>query len=69
MILAEIEKRYFLNPETIGFDEYHVHMLMQAAPRYSPSRVVQIVKSITAREIFNKFPEICVIWTVRRIKD
>ena len=58
IVLAEIEKRYFLHPKTIGFDEDHVHMLMQAAPRYSPSRVVQIVKSITAREIFNKFPEI-----------
>ncbi|MEK6948761.1 MAG: IS200/IS605 family transposase [Nanoarchaeota archaeon] len=58
IILAEIEKRYFLNPETIGFDEDHVHVLMQVAPRYSPSRVVQVVKSITAREMFNKFPEI-----------
>ena len=58
IILTEIEKRYFLNPETIGFDEDHVHMLMQAAPRYSRSRVVQIVKSITAREMFNKFSEI-----------
>ena len=58
IILTEIEKRYFLNPETIGFEEDHVHMLMQAAPRYSPSRVMQIVKSITAREMFNKFPEI-----------
>ena len=58
IVLAEIEKRYFLHPETIGFDEDHVHMLMQAAPRYSPSRVVQIVKSITAREMFNKFSEI-----------
>ena len=58
IILTEIEKRYFLNPETIGFDEDHVHVLMQAAPRYSPSRVVQIVKSITAREMFNQFPEI-----------
>ena len=57
-VLSEIEKRYFLNPETIGFDEDHVHILMQAAPRYSPSRVIQIVKSITARELFNKFPEI-----------
>ena len=58
IILTEIEKRYFLNPETIGFEEDHIHMLMQAAPRYSPSRVMQIVKSITAREMFNKFPEI-----------
>ena len=58
LILKEIEKRYFLTSETVGFDEDHVHILMQAAPRYSPSRVVQIVKSITAREMFIKFPEI-----------
>lgn len=57
-ILEEIQKRYFLCPETIGFDEDHVHILMQAAPRYSPSRIMQIVKSITARELFKQFPEI-----------
>ena len=57
-VLLEIEKRYFLTSETVGFDEDHVHILMHAAPRYSPSRVVQIVKSITAREMFRKFPEI-----------
>ncbi len=58
IILKEIQKRYFLTPETIGFDEDHVHILMQSAPRYSPSRVMQIVKSITAREMFKQFPEI-----------
>ena len=42
----------------MGFDEDHVHILMQAAPRYSPSRVMQIIKSITAREMFKRFPEI-----------
>lgn len=57
-ILAEIEKRYYLAPETLGFDEDHMHVLMQAAPRYSPSRVMQVVKSITARQMFRRFPEI-----------
>ena len=57
-VLQDIEQRYFLTTETIGFDEDHVHLLMQAAPRYSPSRVVQIVKSITARELFKRFLEI-----------
>ena len=57
-VLSEIEKRYFLSPETIGFDEDHVHLLMRAAPRYSPSQVIQIVKSITAKEMFKQFPEI-----------
>ena len=58
VILQEIERRYLLKAETIGFDENSVHMLMQAAPRYSPSRVMQIVKSITAREMFQHFPGI-----------
>ncbi|HLC85424.1 MAG TPA: IS200/IS605 family transposase [Candidatus Nanoarchaeia archaeon] len=57
-ILSEISKRYFLTPETIGFDEDHVHILMQGAPRYAPSRIMQIVKSITARKLFEQFPEI-----------
>ena len=57
-VLQDLEKRYFLTTETIGFDEDHVHILMQSAPRYPPSRVVQIVKSITARELFKCFPEI-----------
>ena len=58
LTLLELEKRYFLRTETIGFDEDHVHILMQAAPRYSPSRVIQIAKNVTARELFQKFPEI-----------
>ena len=57
-IMLEIEKRYYIAAETIGFDEDHVHLLVQAAPRYSPSRVIQIIKSLTARELFAKFPEI-----------
>ena len=57
-ILSEIEKRYFITPETIGFDEDHVHLLVQAAPKYSPSRIIQIIKSITAREMFKKFEKI-----------
>ena len=57
-ILLEIEKRYFITPETIGFDEDHVHLLVQAAPKYSPSRIIQIIKSLTAREMFKKFEEI-----------
>ena len=57
-ILLKLQKRYFLAAETIGFDEDHIHILIQAAPRYSPSRVIQVVKSITAREMFKKFSEI-----------
>ena len=56
--LLEIGKRYFFIFETIGIDEDHVHFLVQAAPRYSPSRIIQIIKSISAKELFKKFPDI-----------
>ena len=55
-LLLEIGKRYFLTFETIGIDENHVHMLVQSVPKYSPSRVMQIIKSITAKEMFKSFP-------------
>ena len=57
-VLIEISKRYFFTFETVGVDEDHVHLLVQAAPRYSPSRIVQMIKSITAKELFKKYPEI-----------
>ena len=68
-ILQEIEKRYFISPETIGFDEDHVHMLVQAAPKYAPSRIIQIIKSITAREMFKRFEEIKEEFLGRRILE
>ena len=57
-ILLEIGKRYFLVFETIGVDEDHIHTLVQSAQKYSPSHLVQMIKSITAKELFKKFPEI-----------
>ena len=56
--LGKIGERYYFTFETIGIDENHVHLLVQSAPRYSPSRVVQIIKSITAKELFKQFPEL-----------
>lgn len=38
--------------------EDHVHLFLSAPPRYSPARVVQILKSIAARELFRRFPQL-----------
>ena len=57
-ILNGISERYYLIFQAIGAERNHLHILVEAAPRYSPSRVMQICKSITAREIFKRFPEI-----------
>ncbi len=57
-ILSEIQQRYEIKFDTIGTDGDHVHLFVDAAPKYSPSDIFRIVKSITARELFVKFPEI-----------
>jgi len=53
-----IEKRYDIHFVEIGTDQDHVHFLIQSVPAISPTRIVQIVKSITAREVFKKKPEV-----------
>ena len=57
-ICKEIAERYEINFLEIGNDEDHVHFLIQGIPKMPVSRIVQIVKSITAREIFKRHPEI-----------
>ncbi|MFC2039188.1 IS200/IS605 family transposase [Chloroflexota bacterium] len=44
--------------DTIEVMEDRVHVFLEAAPRYSPAQVVQIMKSISAREVFQKFPQL-----------
>ena len=57
-ICIEIEKRYEVRFLEIGTDRDQVHFLIQSVPTYSPSRIIQMVKSITAREVFRKAPEV-----------
>ena len=45
-ILQGIQKRYYLNFHAIGTDRNHLHILVEAAPRYSSSHVMQVCKSI-----------------------
>ena len=54
----EIEKRYEIRFLEIGTDKDHVHFLIQSVPMYSPKKIIQAVKSITAKEIFQKHPEV-----------
>ena len=57
-ICFEIGERYFFEFDAIGSDGDHVHLFVGAEPRYSPSKVMQIIKSITARQIFKQHPDI-----------
>jgi len=57
-VCNEIEKRYEIRFLEIGTDRDHVHFLIQSVPMYSPKKIIQIIKSITAKEIFQKHPEV-----------
>ena len=54
----EITKRYEIEFIEIGTDQDHVHFLIQSVPKNSPTKIIQMVKSITAREVFRRAPEV-----------
>ena len=54
----EISKRYQIYFLEIGTDNNHVHFLVQSVPTYSPTKIVTIIKSIIAREVFRLHPEV-----------
>ncbi len=57
-VCLDIAQRYDLAFLEIGTDRDHVHFLVQSVPSYSPTRIVTIIKSLTAREIFARVPEV-----------
>jgi putative transposase len=57
-IAVGIEERYEIEIETMGMDKDHIHILCGAHPKISPGQIVQIFKSITAREIFRRKPSV-----------
>ena len=57
-IMQGLALRYYFKFEAIGIDEDHFHVVVGAAPRYSPSEIMGIIKSWSARLIFKEYPYI-----------
>lgn len=57
-VCLEIQDRYQMKFLEIGTDKDHVHLLIQSVPTYSVTKIVNIIKSITAREIFKRCPHV-----------
>jgi REP element-mobilizing transposase RayT len=57
-VCLDIEKRYQLKFLEIGTDKDHVHFLVQSVPTYSVTKVVTMIKSLTAREVFKRCPQV-----------
>ena len=55
-VAQEIGERYDIEFEKLGYDNDHIHILASFPPKYGGSDVVRIFKSITAKQLFKKFP-------------
>ena len=57
-ICLEIAKRYHVEFLEIGMDQDHVHFLVQSVPTYSPTKIITLIKSLLAREVFARVPSV-----------
>jgi putative transposase len=55
-IALGIQERYGIEMERIGCDGDHIHLLCGAHPKYAPGQLVRVFKSVTARQLFKRFP-------------
>ena len=55
---AQMAEAYAMEIDTMEVMEDHVHLCLSAPPRYAPARIVQILKSISARELFARCPRL-----------
>ena len=56
--LKNVKECYAIEIYNIGFDQNHLHLLLQFLPKYSGGQVIKIVKSISAKAVFEQCPEI-----------
>ena len=57
-VCLEIANRYQIEFLEIGTDKDHVHFLVQSVPSYSPTKIITIIKSLTAKEVFAREPSV-----------
>jgi REP element-mobilizing transposase RayT len=57
-VCLAIERRYQIKFLEIGTDGDHIHFLVQSVPTYSVTKIVTLVKSLTAREVFERCPQV-----------
>ena len=57
-VCMEIQEKYGIEFIEIGTDLNHIHYLIQSPPKYSPTQIVTMIKSLTARMVFKINPEV-----------
>ena len=56
--LKGFKERYAIEITQVGFDQNHIHILCSFLPKFSGGQVIKIIKSISAKHIFQQAPEI-----------
>jgi len=57
-VFQEIAEQYEFEIDTMEVMDDHVHLFLSVPPKYAPAAVVQRIKSISAKKIFQEFPEV-----------
>ena len=57
-IIHKIGFDYDIDIVELEIPEDHIHMVVRSEPKISPSQIMQVVKSVSAREFFKIFPDI-----------
>jgi REP element-mobilizing transposase RayT len=57
-VCLDLAARYQIDFLEIGTDRDHVHFLVQSVPTYAPTKIITIIKSLTAREVFARVPSV-----------
>ena len=54
-LLREIALQYDMEIDRVEVLSDHIHMSLSAPPRIAPSRAVQIIKSVSTKQLFRKY--------------
>ncbi len=57
-IIRKIGYGYDFDIQELKIPEVHIHMIVKSEPKLAPSHVMQVIKSISAREFFKLYPKI-----------
>jgi putative transposase len=57
-VFQEIAGRYEFEMDTMEVKEDHVHLFLTVPPWYSPSEIMQVMRSVSVKVVFREFPEV-----------
>lgn len=57
-VFKEIAQQFEFEIDTMEVMKDHMHIFLFTPLKYSPARIVQIMKSISAKRVFRRFPHL-----------